>query len=274
MNFKNAGVSTLSQSAAFAKIRANSKLFTTNVVTDANQFALKYAKIHEYAFNDNNFSEALTYGSVRQHNLTSAQATKNVLSTFLNAEEMSRYLNSKTVLNEETRGIKVGIGNLLYEDTTSVFKQHLTALNFSLDYLDTINSVNDIKKVNYLFSSLISKKFNRLNFSENSLLITNVISLPLTKLTPFLNTHFLNNPRSDIQISLRGENTTILPADQIIRNHDTINPGYSHPNLSINNNNVSARINFVKHVNALQNNFTNLNINPHFLLDVNFLTRL
>jgi len=45
LNFNDVGTNTLKQSAAFAKIRANSKLFNTNIVTDADQFALKYAEL-------------------------------------------------------------------------------------------------------------------------------------------------------------------------------------------------------------------------------------
>jgi hypothetical protein len=274
MNFSKAGVNTLKQSSAFAKIRANSKLFTTNIVTNADQFALKYAKIHEYAFNDNNFSESLNYGNVRQHNLTSIQATKNVLSTFFNATEMDTYLTNKQSSQTSSTTKLLNLHNLLHDASNSRFKQQFTNLNTSLNSISTINSSSDSKTANHLLTSLVSNKLHSANLTRNNSLLQNTSSLPISHLTKALNTTLLNAQKTDLQVNLKGENTNILAADQLIRNYTNLTVGSSNYNLSPNNNSIAANINAAKATHVSQNSFTPAMSTSNLLLDLNFITKL
>jgi len=274
MNFTNAGVNTLKQSTAFAKIRANSKLFTTNVVTNADQFALKYAKIHEYAFNENNFSESLNYGNIRQHNLTSVQATRNLLSTFFNATEMDAYLTNKQSTQTSSTTKLVNLQNLLNEETQSRFRQQFIGMNSALNHLSTINSSSDNKNTNHLLNSLISNKLRSTNLTQNNNALQNTSSLPVSHLMKAINTTLLNVQKTDLLVNLKGENTNILAADQLIRNYTNLTAGSSHYNLSPNNNSLFANLNSAKTTHVSQNNFTTVTNTSNLLLDSSFITKL
>lgn len=274
MNFSNAGVNTLKQSAAFAKIRANSKLFTTNVVTNADQFALKYAKIHEYAFNENNFSESLNYGNIRQHNLTSVQATKNVLSTFFNATEMDAYLTNRQSAQTNSTTRLVNLQNLLNEETRSRFRQQFIGMNSTLNHLSTINNSSDNKNTNHLLNSLVSNKLRSTNLTQNNNTFQNISSLPVSHLMKDINTTLLNTQRTDLLINLKGENTNILTADQLIRNYTNLTAGSSPYNLSPSNNSLSANLSSAKTTYVSQNNFTTTTNTSNLLLDSSFITKL
>lgn len=274
MNFKDAGINTLKQSGSFAKIRANSKLFTTNVVTNADQFSLKYAKICEYAFNENNFNESVNYGNTRQHNLTSIQATKNVLSTFLNETEMRDYLTNKL----DARNSKVvessGLKTLTGVDYDSKFKKQFNALGLSLNQVLNTNSLVDKKKTSYPVTNLISKN-NNTNFKlTNSNILALNSSLPTTNLVSVLSNKFLNNAGTDVQTLLKSDNTNILAADQLVRNYANLSAHSSHPNLSTSNNSAVAHLSNANSLSAVQNTFNAVNGNTKLLFDTNFFTKL
>jgi len=274
MNFNKAGVDTLQQSSAFAKIRANSKLFTTNVVTNADQFALKYAKIYEYAFNENNFSESLNYGNVRQHNLTSVQATKNVLSTFLNSVELDTYLTNSQAFQADSTTKTSSLQNLLNEGDKSKFNQYLHNLGTSIDSVTTINSSSETKDVHNLLTSLLSGKSQTYNFIVSMNLANTATSLPFSNIHPILNTTLLNKQYSDLQLNLKGENTSVLSADQLIRNYTNLKLGSSPYNLSPNNNSLASLLKLNKTTSVSRNNFTGLENTTNLLIDPSFVTKL
>ena len=101
-NFNDAGFNTLKQSAAFSKIRANSKLFNTNIITNPTNFSSKFHKINKFIFSENSYISSNTYGSVRQHNLLSSISTSNNLSTFLNEKDLLTFLSNEGVKSQPT----------------------------------------------------------------------------------------------------------------------------------------------------------------------------
>ena len=101
-NFNDVGFNTLKQSAAFSKIRANSKLFNTNIITNPTNFSSKFHKINKFIFSENSYISSNTYGSVRQHNLLSSMSTSNNLSTFLNEKDLLTFLSNEGVKSQPT----------------------------------------------------------------------------------------------------------------------------------------------------------------------------
>lgn len=240
LNFSDAGVNTLKQSAAFAKIRANSKLFSTNVVSNSDDFALKYKKLNKLAFLENSYAESLAYGNPRQHNLLSNDAINNNLSTFLNEKDMLEFLNSgyQSSLNDSTR-----FTHFINIADAEFFKSMTQRFNISSLYPDHLNLLNDStdkKQVNHTFSSILSKKYTSSVFLNNLLINNNLQGLPVPSIEITASVPFLNKKFSTIKTLNKGENTTILLADQLTRNYSNVKIGLSNFNLAYFTNSVAS----------------------------------
>jgi len=94
MNFDNIGARTANESSAFSKIRTSSKTFNTNLVHTPSVFLAKYKQINALIENENKFTDSLSYGLKRQHNLTAAAATASNNANFLNGKDMEAFLES------------------------------------------------------------------------------------------------------------------------------------------------------------------------------------
>lgn len=94
MNFENIGARTANESSAFSKIRTSSKTFNTNLVHTPSVFLAKYKQINALIENENKFTDSLSYGLKRQHNLTAAAATASNNANFLNGKDMESFLES------------------------------------------------------------------------------------------------------------------------------------------------------------------------------------
>jgi len=204
------GVNTLKQSTAFTKIRANSKLFNTNIVTNADQFALKYNKINELAFNENTFIDSNVYGNVRQHNLTSKQATSNILSTFLNEQDMALYLKTGNKLNTaENVNESSRINSIMNSENFVSTRKYVNTLSGSLEQIENMNNSSDKKHSNYVLNDLISKQSFTNNALTNSQLVNNLSNLPVSNVATVLQNNYFNNSISNVK--------TLLKGDQLLR---------------------------------------------------------
>jgi hypothetical protein len=92
MSFKNIGIDTIQASRAFKQIRANSKTYTTNLITTPSYLTNKYTKLNSLYFNDSDIITTNNFSIKYQFNLTSAAANTAVNSTFLDKQSMSKFL--------------------------------------------------------------------------------------------------------------------------------------------------------------------------------------
>jgi len=77
LNFSEIGANTLKESQAFRKIRQSSKTFTSNLVLSPATLTSKYNTLADLYLRDTVFTDSLSYGNVRQHNLTANMVSVN-----------------------------------------------------------------------------------------------------------------------------------------------------------------------------------------------------
>lgn len=240
LNFQDIGANTLKQSAAFSKIRANSKLFNTNVVTNASQFALKYNTINALAFNDINFSETNNYGNVRQHNLTAAASSANNLSTFLNETEMMDFLNTRNTTKVTNSTNFERLNDILNSEYFLNTSKYIHNLNMFTNQIAIINDSSDVKHKAHVANLLNSTQFYENNLiSQTSILGKNSL-LPSSLLKQLTQLDLFNKNITTVKTLLKGENTGVLAADQSVRNYKNLTLSDSSYNLSSYNNALSA----------------------------------
>lgn len=242
LNFSDIGASTLKQSSAFAKIRANSKLFNTNIVTNADHFALKYAKINELAFGSGSEVEASNYGSIRQHNLTAAKATLNNLATCLNEREMLEFLTSSASENSKKVGNLLDVNSSLGSENFITSHKNVNALDKYLNYVYLMNDSTDVKKIKHIFNVLGSTKQNNAIKLSSAQLLLNNSTLPTSVLESFTSNNILNRSFSSMRVLLKGANSNILTPDQLVRNYPDLKNGFADYNLSNKNNPIHSLI--------------------------------
>lgn len=274
LNFNDAGINTLKQSSAFAKIRANSKLFTTNVVSNADEFSLKYAKINKLAFGENSFSDVNSYGNIRQHNLLSTNASNNNMSTFLNKDEMTDFLTSNT------RAHKSSTSNTsrLIAISTSEFYKNITELvgdvSFYTNQFNLLNNSSDVKHKTHIFSNIISKAYGNKDFKSTTSTSTTIGELPVSSLEKFYKYDTLNKSSSTIKTLIKGENTTVLPADQLVINYSNLKLGFSNYNLTRSNNPAASFVDFCNRTSSIKNVFNSYNGSISNFVDANQFNKL
>jgi hypothetical protein len=274
LNFNDIGANTLKQSSAFAKIRANSKLFNTNIVTNADQFALKYAKINELAFGSGSEIESSNYGNIRQHNLTSTKATLNNLATFLNEKDMMEFLTNSTIENNKTVSNLSNLNSVLSSENFYSNQKGVNTLNTHLNSVYLINDSTDVKKAKHILNAIDSTKQNsNANVSDNQLFLNNSI-LPTSTLEPLSTSQILNKNLSSLTTLLKGENENILIADQLVRNHPDLKSGLADYNLSNKNNTIHALIVNANSQAAFKNSLNSITANSSLITDPQTFVKL
>lgn len=275
-NFNDAGFNTLKQSAAFCKIRANSKLFNTNVVTNPTNFSSKFHKINKFIFSENSYISSNTYGSVRQHNLLSSTSTTNNLSTFLNEKDFLTFLANESIgsrsPNNTTNSTRlVGIiDSEFYREGTNF----LNNINFYIKQLDTINDSSDKKPVKIVLNSIISKSLNNVNCITDFTSVGKICDLPNSQIQSFYKKEGWNIKSSILKNLIRGESTGVLASDQLVRNYDNIKLNSSNYNLSNSNNSASSFLNQHKQSSSIKNTFNTFSGLTSNLPDVSQLSKL
>jgi hypothetical protein len=93
LNFRNIGTDTVQPSESFKKIRAYSRVYNTNLVHHADSLTTKYNQLNNLYLNDNMFTDSISYGNVRQHNLTAVAATTAGNASLLDNHSMSKFID-------------------------------------------------------------------------------------------------------------------------------------------------------------------------------------
>jgi hypothetical protein len=275
-NFKDAGFNTLKQSAAFSKIRANSKLFNTNVVTNPTNFSSKFHKINKFIFSENSYVDSNTYGSIRQHNLLSSTSTANNLSTFLNDKDLLAFLaneggESRPTSNTTNSTRLVGIiDSEFYKESTN----YLNNINFYVKQLDTINDSSDKKPVKTVLNGIVSKSLINVNSITDLTPITKFYDLPNSQIQAFYKKEGLNAKFSILKNLIRGDSTGVLASDQLVRNYENVKLNSSNYNLSNSNNSASSFLNQHKQHSSIKNTFNTFSGLTSNLPDVSQLSKL
>tara|TARA_B100000795_G_C22790686_1_gene436773 strand:- start:29 stop:532 length:504 start_codon:yes stop_codon:yes gene_type:complete len=152
LNFNDIGATTSNKSTAFKKIRANSKIFNTNLVSTPTPFTNRYIMINKLLANETKFLDSTNYGLRRQHNLTANAALNSNNLNFLDRQGFNTFLDhsckyssakaNTTLFNTNPHTLNKKLNTILGVESTlntQVLNSPLvqqTASNTSLDKLN------------------------------------------------------------------------------------------------------------------------------------------
>jgi hypothetical protein len=153
LNFNDIGATTANKSTAFKKIRANAKIFTTNLIATPSPFMNRYTALHKLTNSESKYMESVNYGLTRQHNLSSHAALNCNNLNFLDNKSFLQFLEYNTKYNQtkqlETQArfdnpsfLKKTVNNDLKIGTASTLQSLSTqSLNSSAEgkVLDSLN---------------------------------------------------------------------------------------------------------------------------------------
>jgi len=264
MNFKNIGASTAQESAAFKKVRMQSKVYNTNLVHTPTTFTNKYIKLNSLYSNENSLHDSLNYGLKRQHNLTSTANTTNTYSTFLDKNSMDKFLASNLQYN-------------VNKDSTDVFSKNLNIYskkqNNSLN-INNLNTVNLLLNSNNMFNSKnfvnllihpniilelnddsdksnvkipVRKLLNKAVFKNDLINNNNLINSVNNNFTTSTISNIFNNNLNNYSITTKlfkplSDAQSILPSDQSVRKYSKLQPNNSNLNLSLGLNSLDSNL--------------------------------
>jgi hypothetical protein len=98
--------------------------------------------------------------------------------------------------------------------------------------------------------------------------------LPTSRLQASYKSDGLNIKQSTLKNLLKGESTTILASDQLIRNYEDITLNSANPNLSNSTNNVTAFLNNHATTSTVKSVFNSFNGTPSNMFDVSTLSKI
>lgn len=230
MNFDNIGARTANESSAFTKIRTHSKTFSTNLVHTPSIFLDKYKQINALFENENKFTDSLSYGLKRQHNLTSSAATASNNANFLDREGMESFLEHTLKFSIEKQKTESFDQDLLLgrQFNTLDIKtqdQHGPSAFINNDRVDLfLTQQSSVLKDSDPIKSIDSFSNESILSDNNETLVTKVI-----------------NPTSSFQSASNDE--SILSSDQSIRKMIEQDPRQSHLNHSARTNAADSNLN-------------------------------
>ena len=271
MSFKDIGLNTLNESAAFSKIRNSTKIYNSHLVHTPSTLTSKYNYINSTYVDENALLTTSSFGVKKQHNNISPLALGNSASvSTLDSNSFEKFLSSTLSINERvlnkdssfkpspnslTRPVENSSqldslrtsSMLTNASTTDVNSTKLTT------YSSTISSLNDNSDKAGLAQP--SAKVTSQN-ATNGVLNNNSIVFRASSLdenssvTADYNSLNRNNQSTTTkEFNLSGPNSKVLANDQSIRNFSGLTPNKSHLNLSSSTNTLQSNINLTDRVN-------------------------
>jgi hypothetical protein len=99
MNFNDIGSNISSDSTAFKKIQYFSKTNPQSLFNNSSEYGLRYEKLANLYFNENDTARASSYGTLRQHNYNSSKSLTNGFSSKMENKNIEKFLNYNTSFN-------------------------------------------------------------------------------------------------------------------------------------------------------------------------------
>ncbi len=283
MNFNNIGANTLQESNAFKKVRMFSKVYTTNLVHTPSNFTNKYVTLNSLYSNENDLNTSFNYGLKRQHNLTSASATTNTFSTFLDKLSMDKFLSHNlqfsTTHNQTTdfstnfnllsknpnESLNVNNTNklaLLFQYNNQFNSNHLQTLLLYPNLNQEMNDDSDKKTFNYPLRKILNNKLiNNTLIDKANIMNTTSVTEPSSLTVDFSNNLFLNKSTTTKTFSAASPNQSFLPSERSIRTFTKLTPNKAHYNLSSGFNSLDSNMMYINNTDSTTdlNNFFYLN---------------
>ena len=155
LNFNDIGATTANKSTAFKKIRANAKIFTTNLIATPSPFMNRYNALHKLTTSESKYLESVNYGLTRQHNLSSHAALNCNNLNFLDNKSFLQFLEYNTKYNSSKKGVtqtrfdnpsflKKNVNNNLKTGTST------TTTSLNPNHLNSVAEGKVLDNLNYL----------------------------------------------------------------------------------------------------------------------------
>lgn len=249
LDFNDIGSNTLKESMAFKKVKTISKTFNTNLITTPSSLNLKYKKINQTYVNDNSFLLSNNYGLVRQHNLLSLKSNLNKNNLSLDKNSFEKVLTSSNFSSNTTLGNMSFYNNLLnltkpissiqnsqflnpqtlsnLESNDTNLRSFLTQYNsvFSL-----LNNNSDKKFFQYPLRKIFNQQLLDSNLNNSSFTMNNNSSETSQTLS-LISNKLLNENNTSKALTLLSSNQNFLPADQNLRQYDSLLPNQTNFNF-------------------------------------------
>lgn len=267
MNFDNIGASIIKESDAFKQIQANSKIFNTNLVTPASDLTARYKQINSLYVNENDFSESLSFGTKRQHNLTATKATTSTFSTFLDRNSRKRFLDYTLGQNTPAVGTDSFSQDLNTVKSKESFDASLNTLTKSLitqpsnvtnavqgssllnttestDLLNYVNNDTDRKKIRYPLVKLYNNRLNNKVTEAKQLDLSFVTQSDLqsSETLNYSYAYLANVNDSDRELTPVSENQIVLNSEKSTRLNSNLKSTKSDLNLSNDYNTLTSNL--------------------------------
>jgi hypothetical protein len=273
MNFSQLGANSLKEKAAFKKIQFFSKTNHADLFNSKSDFESSYNKVTALYNNDLSLQSSSSYGTVRQHNVSSLKSSINSSNSLLDTKSFNNYLTySASAQNAEGHGRNnetlLSFDSFLHQYNRDKFSLSRTRFNRSsslstlLDEKGLLNKkgvrINKKQFANpfkYLISNRVHKKMLS-SFKAHALHTTSSEFALSDRLKP-LTTAVLNVTNLFTRnklIDSKSNNLKLLPAERNTRLLAKIDLYKTSPNL----NNTQTRLMAFKNLNtSLENLFSN-----------------
>ena len=270
LNFRDIGVNTLRESAAFAKIRNYSKIYSTHLVHTPSTFTNKYQQLHALYVDENSFLGTSSFGVSKQHNSHSLSSIgNNFTSTVLDSQSFSQFLNSTSGLewaaNDSVQRMAISPSTstknsaintpLDSNRVTSLLEKNLAQPSSKLSSYPTslghLNDNSDKDGLAYPSLQLSNSKLQSAVWKNSDLLFTqnNLDSLTSTT-APYSNLTQTNESSNSRVFNLSGPNSKVQLNDQSIRNLPTTNLTKANLNFSADVNTTASNLVWAERTNT------------------------
>jgi len=274
ISFRDIGLTTVNESAAFSKIRNATKIYSSHLVHTPSTLTSKYNYINSTYVDENSILPTSSFGVKKQHNNVSSLALGNSTSVpTLDSNSFDKFLSSTLSINSSsansTHTVSTSPNSLLRTDNLNNKSDSLRISSLLVEsektldtnktrlhnYSSTVTGLNDnsdkagLSQPSTKATSLSTKvgdlNNNSLSFNMNAL-DTN------SSITTNYNDINRNNYSTTVkEFNLNGPNSKVLANDQSIRSFPALSPNKANLNLSSTTNTLDSNLNLLNKSNKV-----------------------
>jgi len=296
LTFKDIGVNTLSESAAFSKIRNATKIYNSNLIHTPSAFASKYSQISLAYIDENSLLTTSSFGVKKQHNfLSSLASTNSAATTVLDSNSFNTFLTSNLGLEPNSVSLSTTltpspISLLASNGSSSKDIKRLAALTQLEDTLvsdaklrlssyqaltEKLNDNSDKSGISNTDAKVTAQNLSASNLRNSSASFTSSqLNDSLSSSTGSIDLNFTNTSTSSKEFNISGPNSKVLANDQSIRKFPTLTPNKSNFNLSKSLNPTASNNLFLRSINKPVNPLYNTTNNSLGDSDLTLLNTL
>jgi hypothetical protein len=142
LDFTKVGLQNNLDATAFKKIQYFTKTNPQLLFSNVSDYSLRYSKLSNLYFNDNQFLESNSYGTYRQHNFITAKTLTNGFGPKIDTQNLKKYFEYNFDYYNQNNNTPQTVG-------TSFFYQRDDVLHFNAKLLEWDSILKDGNKISY-----------------------------------------------------------------------------------------------------------------------------